>query len=123
MWRILLHHRYVCGRHQYWIGPPDTERYGPMLWRCPEIVTAQRQHLRLIQRFGWDAIYDGVLTALMGSMGPDPRTETAASRPGGAQPRSCTRGTRRNIVHHVEVARLPLAATYLRTVGAQRVRT
>ncbi|MEU0869916.1 TniQ family protein [Nocardia brasiliensis] len=65
VWRILPHHRYVCTRHQYWIGPPDGADCGPSLEHCPEIAAAQRQHLRLIQRFGWAETYDAVLTAFM----------------------------------------------------------
>ena len=34
--RILAHHRYVCTRHGYWIGPPDVNR------PCPSLDTAPR---------------------------------------------------------------------------------
>jgi len=63
--RILAHHRYVCTRHGYWIGPPDVNRPCPSLECCPEVVAAQHRHLRLVQRYGWAAAYDAVLTALM----------------------------------------------------------
>ena len=63
--RILAHHRYVCTRHGYWIGPPDVNRPCPSLEYCPEVVAAQHRHLRLVQRYGWAAAYDAVLTALM----------------------------------------------------------
>ncbi|MEV6256825.1 hypothetical protein ACIHAX_32200 [Nocardia sp. NPDC051929] len=63
--RVLPHHRYVCTRHGYWVGPPDITATGPSLTHCPQIVAAQRQHLRLVQRYGWAAAYDAVLTAFM----------------------------------------------------------
>lgn len=65
VFRILPHHRYVCTRHEYWIGPPDIDRPGPALHQLPEIVTAQRRHLRLLRRHGWAATYDAVLTGFM----------------------------------------------------------
>ncbi|MEU7892474.1 TniQ family protein [Nonomuraea sp. NPDC049152] len=65
VFRIFPHHRYVCTRHQYWIGPPDINHPGPNLEIFPDIVTAQRQHLRLVRRHGWAAAYDAVLTAFM----------------------------------------------------------
>ena len=63
--RILAHHRYVCIRHGYSIGPPDVNRPRPSLEYCPEVVAAQHRHLRLVQRYRWAAAYDAVLTALM----------------------------------------------------------
>lgn len=65
MFRILPHHRYVCTRHRYWIGPPDINDRGPHLEIFPEVVAAQRRHLRLVRRHGWPAVYDAVLTAFM----------------------------------------------------------
>ena len=65
VFRILPHHRYVCTRHQQWIGPPDINRPGPALHDFPDIVTAQRRHLRLLRRHGWATTYDAVLTGFM----------------------------------------------------------
>jgi hypothetical protein len=65
VFRIFPHHRYVCTRHRYWIGPPDINRTGPDLNDFPEIVAAQRRHLRLLRRHGWAATYDAVLTGFM----------------------------------------------------------
>ncbi|MFF0430590.1 hypothetical protein ACFYUJ_40310 [Streptomyces sp. NPDC004520] len=63
--RLLPHHRYVCLRHRTWIGPPDIDHPAVDLTRLPEIVDAQRKHLRLLSRYGWSATYDAVLSALM----------------------------------------------------------
>ncbi|WP_331758286.1 TniQ family protein (plasmid) [Nocardia sp. NBC_01377] len=65
VWRILPHHRYVCTRHHYWIGPPDNDSHGPSLRGNREVIAAQRKHLRLVQHFGPGATYDAVLTAFM----------------------------------------------------------
>lgn len=65
VFRLLPHHRYVCVRHRYWIGPPDFNRPCPALDGLPEIVTAQRRHRRLLRRHGWAATYDAVLTGFM----------------------------------------------------------
>jgi hypothetical protein len=65
IFRILPHHRYVCTRHEHWIGPPDINRPGPGLHEFPEIITAQRRHLRLLRRHGWAATYDAILTGFM----------------------------------------------------------
>ena len=61
--RLYPHHRYVCTRHRYWIGPPDINHPNPSLEKLPEVVAAQRRHLRLVRRHGWAATYDAVLTA------------------------------------------------------------
>lgn len=63
--RLFPHHRYVCTRHQYWIGPPDINRPGPCVTAFPQIISAQRRHLGLVRRYGWAAAYDAVLTAFM----------------------------------------------------------
>ena len=63
--RLLPHHRYVCLRHRTWIGPPDIDQPAVDLARLPELVDAQRRHLRILRRYGWEATYDAVLTALM----------------------------------------------------------
>ncbi|MGO4649334.1 TniQ family protein [Nocardia sp. 2YAB30] len=63
IYRILPHHRYVCTRHRYWIGPPDINHPSPPLEHLDEIVAAQRRHLRLVRRYGWRAVFDAVLTA------------------------------------------------------------
>ena len=51
--RLLPHHRYVCTRHRYWIGPPDAGQqatpHGPEL---TDIVSAEWRHLRLLRRHG-----------------------------------------------------------------------
>ncbi|WP_433521555.1 hypothetical protein ACQPZ2_30160 [Nocardia pseudovaccinii] len=59
------HHRYVCIQHRYWIGPPDTGSPTLSVEQFPEIVSAQRRHLRLMRRYGWAVTYDAVLTAMM----------------------------------------------------------
>jgi hypothetical protein len=37
----------------------------PPLDDCPDIVAAQRRHLRLVRRYGWAAAYDAVLTSFV----------------------------------------------------------
>jgi TniQ len=64
--RLLPHHRYVCTRHRYWIGPPDAGQ--PATSLGPElagIIQAQRRHLRLLHRYGTAATYDAVLTGFL----------------------------------------------------------
>jgi len=63
--RLLPHHRYLCHRHQYWIGPPDIPAPPTPLTALPDIITAQRRHLRLQRRRGWAATYDAVLTGFL----------------------------------------------------------
>lgn len=64
--RLLPHHRYVCSRHSYWIGPPDAGQPAtPLGWQLADIVSAQRRHLRLVRRHGVAAAYDAVLTGFM----------------------------------------------------------
>jgi hypothetical protein len=63
--RLFPHHAYACIRHRYWIGPPDAGLPGPSLRGLPEVVTAQRRHLRLVRRHGQAAAYDAVLTGIM----------------------------------------------------------
>ncbi|MGW4048796.1 hypothetical protein [Streptomyces sp. NPDC004721] len=63
--RLLPHHRYVCLRHRTWIGPPDIDHPAVDLTRLPEVVDAQRKHLRILSRYGWQATYDAVLSGLM----------------------------------------------------------
>jgi hypothetical protein len=65
VYRLLPHHEYACTRHRYWIGPPDISRPGPALPGLPEIITAQRRHLRLVRQHGWAPVHDGVLTGFM----------------------------------------------------------
>jgi hypothetical protein len=62
---LLPHHRYVCVRHRYWIGPPDIDHPAPRLDDLPDVVAAQRGHLRLVLRLGWAAAYDAVLTGFL----------------------------------------------------------
>ncbi len=61
--RLLPHHRYVCLRHRTWIGPPDVNQPATGLGEIPAIVHSQRRHLRLLNRHGWAATYDAILTA------------------------------------------------------------
>ena len=64
--RLLPHHRYVCTRHWYWIGPPDAGQpatpLGPDL---ADVVRAQRRHLRLLRHCGTALTYDAVLTGFL----------------------------------------------------------
>lgn len=51
--RLLPHHRYVCTRHRYWIGPPDAGQPATALGdELDDVVRAQRRHLRLLSRHG-----------------------------------------------------------------------
>ena len=64
--RLLPHHRYVCTRHRYWIGPPDAGQPAtPLGPELASIVQAQRRHLRLLRRYGPAAAYDAVLTGFL----------------------------------------------------------
>jgi hypothetical protein len=64
--RLLPHHRYVCTRHRYWIGPPDAGQPAtPLGPGHAGIVQAQRRHLRLLRRHGPAATYDAVLTGFL----------------------------------------------------------
>ena len=61
------HHHYVCLRHRAWIGPPDLGGSFPQpdLTALPEVVAAQRAHLRLLRRIGPTATFDAVLTGFL----------------------------------------------------------
>lgn len=67
--RLLPHHRYVCTRHRYWIGPLDAGQAATELepgWvELDEIVRAQRRHLRLVRHSGAAAAFDAVLTGFL----------------------------------------------------------
>ncbi|MGW1223941.1 hypothetical protein [Streptomyces sp. ms115] len=63
--RILPHHRYVCTRHQLWLCPSDADGHTTPLDALPEIIHAQRRHLRIVQRYGWAVTYDAVLTGIL----------------------------------------------------------
>lgn len=64
--QLFPHHRYVCTRHRIWIGPPDIiDQPYPALDELPEVVAAQRVHLRLLRRLGPAATYDAVLTGFL----------------------------------------------------------
>ncbi|GIE92815.1 hypothetical protein Ari01nite_02800 [Paractinoplanes rishiriensis] len=82
--QLFPHHRYVCTRHRIWIGPPDlTDQPYPILDQLPEIVAAQRAHLRLLNRLGPAATYDAVLTGFLicghrWDQQPDPITDLDA---------------------------------------------
>lgn len=63
---LLPHHRYVCTRHSYWIGPPDAgQRATALSCQLADIVRAQRRHLGLVRRHGSAAVYDAVLTGFL----------------------------------------------------------
>ncbi len=63
---VFPHHRYACVRHRVWIGPPDLIGLPlPSLDALPEVVAAQRAHLRLLHRLGPAATFDAVLTAFL----------------------------------------------------------
>ncbi|MCW2685178.1 MAG: hypothetical protein JWR37_68, partial [Mycobacterium sp.] len=62
---LLPHHRYVCTRHRYWVGPPDIAQPATGLGGLDDIVRAQRHHLRLLGRHGPAAAYDAVLTGFL----------------------------------------------------------
>ena len=64
--RLLPHHRYVCIRHQFWIGPPDAgQPASPLGPELADITRAQRRHLRLLRRHGAALTYDAVLTGFL----------------------------------------------------------
>src|SRR5262249_5762220 len=64
--RLLPHHRYVCTRHRYWIGPPDAGQPAtPLGPELTGIVQAQWHHLRLLRRYGTAHTYDAVLTGFL----------------------------------------------------------
>lgn len=64
--QLLPHHRYVCTRHGLWIGPPDVlSRPYHRLDELPEVIAAQRAHLRLLRRLGPAATFDAVLTGFL----------------------------------------------------------
>jgi TniQ len=64
--RLLPHHRYVCTRHRYWIGPPDAGQPAtPLGPELASILLAQRRHLRLLRRYGTALTYDAVLTGFL----------------------------------------------------------
>jgi len=73
--RLLRHHRYVCTRHRYWIGPPDAGQPATALdCELDDIVRAQWRHLRLLRRYGTALTYDAVLTGFLtcGHLWADP---------------------------------------------------
>ena len=80
--RILPHHRYVCTRHQIWICPSDADGHTTRLDALPEIVQAQRRHLRILRRHGWAITYDAVLTAMLicGQLWSLPESENGEAR-------------------------------------------
>jgi uncharacterized Fe-S cluster-containing radical SAM superfamily protein len=56
----------VCTKHRVWIGPPDqADHPQPSLDAVPEVVAAQRRHLRLLRRIGPAATFDAVLTGFL----------------------------------------------------------
>jgi hypothetical protein len=64
--RLFAHHEYVCGRHGYWIGPPDPSRDDPLCplaAQAPELAAAQRSlgHTRRVH--GWAATFDATVAA------------------------------------------------------------
>lgn len=84
--RLLPHHRYVCTRHRYWIGPPDAGQpaipLGQDLAEVGEqIVAAQHQHRRLLARHDAAAVFDAVLTGFLicGHLWDDRRHESTGA--------------------------------------------
>jgi hypothetical protein len=78
--RVLPHHRYICIRHSYWIGPPDIPGPPTALGAFPGLPPAQHRHRRLLRRHGPAATYDAVLTGFLicGHLWTaTPRTRTA----------------------------------------------
>ena len=65
--RLLPHHRYVCMRHRYWIGPPDAGQPATPIDdpQLHDLVRAQRQHVRVLRRYGAAAAFDAVLTGFL----------------------------------------------------------
>ncbi len=65
--RLLPHHRYVCTRHRYWIGPPDASQPATTLddRDLEDVVRAQRRHTRLVRHYGADATFDAALTGFL----------------------------------------------------------
>ncbi|MFD7911368.1 hypothetical protein ACFV30_11630 [Streptomyces sp. NPDC059752] len=63
--RIVPHHRYVCTQHRLWLCPSDADGHTTPLHALPEVVQAQRRHLRILRRHGWAVTYDAVLTAIL----------------------------------------------------------
>lgn len=65
--RVLPHHRYVCLRHRYWIGPPDIGQPATLITDdgLADLVGAQSRHLRLLHTHGAAACYDAVLTGFL----------------------------------------------------------
>ncbi|WP_204903185.1 TniQ family protein [Mycobacterium kansasii] len=87
--RLLPHHHYVCTKHHYWIGPPDAGQPAtPLDERLSDIVTAQRQHQRVVTRLGGAAMFDAVLTGFLicGHLWANPQRPNADA---------CRRWTRR----------------------------
>ena len=91
---LLPHHRYVCTRHRYWVGPPDIAQPATGLGGLDDIVRAQRHHLRLLGRHGPAAAYDAVLTGFLfcGHLWAQRRkTASVLTASGPAAPRSSSR--------------------------------
>jgi hypothetical protein len=65
--RLLPHHRYLCLRHRYWIGPPDIGQPATPITDpdLNDLVGAQRRHLRLLHTHGAAACYDAVLSGFL----------------------------------------------------------
>jgi hypothetical protein len=65
--RLLPHHRYVCTRHRYWIGPPDAGQPATPLDdpELHDVLRAQRRHQRLLHGYGAALTFDAVLTSLL----------------------------------------------------------
>ena len=102
---VFPHHRYVCVRHRVWIGPPDLLGLPlPDLAALPEVVAAQRAHLRLLHRHGPAATFDAILTAFLirGHLWarlPRGRDQRPAQLAAAAQPADSTRDRRSGVQH------------------------
>jgi hypothetical protein len=83
-WNVTFGLRSSHALTRIWIGPPDlTDQPYPTLDQLPEIVAAQRAHLRLLHRLGPAATYDAVLTGFLicghrWDQQPDPTTDLDA---------------------------------------------
>lgn len=60
--RLFAHHQFVCARHGYWIGPPETHPHRPRHLGAlhQELAAAQRRHDRLVRRHGWQTALAGL---------------------------------------------------------------
>ncbi|MFJ2967538.1 helicase associated domain-containing protein [Streptomyces collinus] len=93
--RYLAPEQRVCARHRYWLlFLPGTSGLPVPLGRCPEVVQAQRRHVRLLHRCPAGAQAFEVARAITGSWWDQPWPDEEhlwparleATRPAGADP-------------------------------------